>query len=467
MLRRVQQTLIERGLIRPGMKIVAGVSGGADSTALLYALWFLQKRLNFKLCAAHLHHGLRGREADRDAWAVELMCLKLNVPLIMKKEALRDTRMKAGVSLEMAARQARREFFRDVLASLSADAVAVAHTRNDQVETVLMRILQGTGIEGLGGMQYRNEPAPGLPVIRPMLDVSRNMIEQFLSRYQLSWREDRTNRDQRFLRNKIRHAILPYLEAQGITHVATSLIRLAEIMREESVLINHQARAMLRKCRAGKTDGSLSVEKIGKLSVAGQRRVFRAWLASYGIGERTAEFSVIERMRRLLGHEKGHHLQVSETCRILRKGGRLHCRIEESVSVPVTIQPTRIAVPGKTVVGSSGLVVSVSPCRGFIRMRQEIGTYPATLYMKREPGCIPDLVLRSRREGDNISPTGMSGRIYVKELMINAKVPASERAAIPVLVSGDEIIWVAGYRVAAAHAVAGPRAPAWKLVIER
>jgi len=467
MLRRVQQTINERGLIRPGMNIVVGVSGGADSTALLYALWFLQDRLKFHLSAAHLNHGLRGREADRDARAVELMCMRLNVPLTVKKESVLETRKQSGISFEMAAREARQDFFRDVLKKYKANAVAVAHTRNDQVETVFMRILQGTGIDGLGGIQYTNEPVPGLPVIRPMLDVSRSMLEEFLNRHQLGWREDQSNRDQQYLRNKIRHVILPNFEAQGITGVSQALIRLSEIMREESSLIDRQTQVMLKKCRAGKTDGSLSVEKVGKLSVAEQRRVLRAWMVSCGVSERGVDFAVIERMRRLLDQAEGHPLQLHEMCRVIRKGGRLICETKSLESISLAIEPTRIAVPGKTIIGHSGLVVSVSSCRGFIRMKQRIGKYPATLFLKREPDCIPELVLRSRREGDSISPTGMSGRVSVKELMINAKVPATERSTVPVLVAGDVVVWIAGYRVAASHAVVGPRAPAWKLVIER
>jgi len=469
MLRRVQQTIIERGLIRPGLKIVAGVSGGADSTALLYALWFLQDKLKFRLYAAHLHHGLRGREADQDARAVEMMCTRLNVPLMVKKEAVYATRKLGGISFEMAAREARQDFFRDVLKKYRADAVAVAHTRNDQAETVFMRILQGTGIEGLGGIHYRNEPVPGLPVIRPMLDVSRSMIEEFLRRHQLGWREDRTNRDQQYLRNKIRLAILPHIESLGFPHVSQSLIRLAEIMREESALIGRQAPVLLKKSQSGKNDGSLNVDNVSKLSTAEQRRVIRLWLVSCGLGERPADFSVIERTRRLLlhGREESHSLQINEMYQVMRKSGRMQFRKNHREQVSSTMDPIRLNIPGKTIIGQSGLVVSVNACHGFVRTEQKIGAFPATLYMKRENKCIPELVLRSRRKGDSMTPTGMTGRVSVKELMINAKVPAEERASVPVLVSGDEVVWVAGYRVSADHAVTGPRSPAWKLVIER
>lgn len=467
MLRRVQQTIIERGLIRPGFKIVAGISGGADSTALLYALWFLQDRLKFRLYAAHLHHGLRGAEADLDARAVEMMCTRLNVPFTEKKESVRETRKLNGVSFEMAAREARQDFFLDVLKEYHADVVAVAHTRNDQAETVFMRILQGTGIEGLAGIQYRSEPVPGLPVIRPMLDVSRGMIEEFLNRHQLGWREDRTNRDQHYLRNKIRHAILPNIESLGFPHISQSLIRLAEIMREESAVISRHTPAMLKKCQSGKTDGSLNVDKIRKLSIAEQRRVIRLWFVSCGIGERMTDFSMIERTRRLLGQKEGHQHPISDVHQVVRKNGRLHCRKKDRESVSSTIEPTRLTIPGKTLIGQSGLLVSVKACRGFVRTKSKIGSFPATLYMKRETDRIPRLVLRSRREGDSMTPTGMNGRVTVKELMINAKVPAGERAAVPVLVCGKDVIWVAGYRVAANYAVAGPHSPAWKLVIER
>jgi len=288
MLRRIEQTIRERKLIRSGMRVIAAVSGGADSVAMLHALVELKDALGITLFVFHLDHGLRGRASNADALFVERLCKQLKVRGVVTKRLLIREKARPGNSIEMTARSARLEEMRSALSKLKADVVAVAHHADDQAETVLMRLLSGSGLEGLAGMDYESEPLPGLHVVRPMLDVSRKDIRSYLRRKKASWREDASNRSVRFRRNRIRHEMLPYLRKQGFAGVDSVLVRLSEIMRAENELIEQRTGALVTRVKIRSTD-RLSLERLGRCHVADQRRILRAWIAGAGLPMRDVD----------------------------------------------------------------------------------------------------------------------------------------------------------------------------------
>ena len=467
MLRRVYLTMMERDLVRPGIRVVAGVSGGADSMAMLHALWFLHSRLRIDLAVAHLHHGLRGRSADRDHDLVAARCAELGLPFFAERVVL-ETDRPSGESIEMAARSARHAFFERVATQWGGAVVALAHTRDDQAETILMRMAAGTGLDGLAGMDYRSEPAPGLVVVRPMLDVSRAEVVAFLRHYRLAWREDATNRDRRHVRNRMRHDVLPAFARAGYPDVAVALARLAEVAREENRVMAGLTAHWRARCVGSGKPGVLNASALRALPVAGQRRVLRVWLNDAGVGGRATDFSRIERLRRGLLRGGTWTWNIDAGRAVVIKGGR--CRI---VSVrryapgdpghPATV----LAVPGVTDIPHMGWRVRITSATGFRRPREAVGELPSTVYLRRAPGAPPRLELRTRRPGDMIAPTGMTGRIKVKELLVNAKVPLPLRNQVPVLVADGRPVWVAGHRVDRHWAVEGPDTPAWRVVIER
>ena len=464
MLRRVHQTIVQRKMIRRGMHVVAAVSGGADSMAMLYALWFLRDKLGFQLSAAHLHHGLRARSADRDVSHVTATCARLGISCVVEYEAVGQARKRTGVSIEMAAREARHAFFRKTLRSLNADTMALAHHRNDQAETVLMRLLTGGGLEGLAGMDYVSVPAEGVPVIRPMLDVSRHEIEGFLERHRISWREDPSNQTSDFLRNRIRNRIMPFLAKQGFAGVMPSLNRLADIMREESALATKQTKAALSHCLADKHGNKLKTARIAALSVAEQRRLLRLWLAGREMGERGLDYATIERLRRLIHHHHGA-VALSGEWRVENNGRHVELRRETPVAAKKTLGNIPLSVPGITSLPEYGLIITITAETGYQRNKQLIGRYPAEAFMTRT-NKIPALLIRGRKAGDRMAPVGMSGSVLLKELFVNQKIPAAARDNIPVLECDGEIVWVAGYRIARRWAVPSPKARSWKIRID-
>lgn len=453
MIRNVEITIRERDLIRSGMHVLAGVSGGADSMALLHALTSLRDVLSFQLSVLHVHHGLRGAEADRDAAHVERMCRKLRVPCRVERV---DVRAGRGVSLEMAAREARLAAFARVAGETGADGVAVAHHAGDQAETVLMRLLSGCGVEGLGGMDYVSTPRPGLRVIRPLLDVSRDDIERYLRRHRVTWREDRSNRDPAMMRNRVRHTLLPTLRKEGFPGAAEALVRLAGIMREEQRVLERETdRVYNAVCPRGR----ISRSRLRALLVADQRRVLRRWL---GEG-RGVDFAAVERLRKHVVRDAEGVDTMPGGDVVTWRAGWL-ARRSVSAKPEAGIPSTPLNVPGVTVTADQQWKITITPSTGFKRTRAVFGEFPVTAYIKREAG---PLEIRSRRAGDRISPTGMAGSLLLKELMIDHKVPAAKRALVPVIVRGREVVWVAGYRIHRAWAVPSARAASWKVTISR
>lgn len=459
MMARVEKTIRERNLIAPGMHVLAGVSGGVDSVVLLYVLWCLQKRIAFRLSAVHVHHGLRGREADRDAAWVKTLCERLAIRLHMNRGNVKDEQARSGSSMEMAARTVRLDAFNAIAEKIGAHVVAVAHHRDDQAETILMRLLTGSGIDGLGGMDYTSQPRQGLTIIRPLLDVSREEIETYAARVRLTWREDRSNRDPAMLRNRIRFRIMPMLIKEGFVASVASLTRFGELMREEQKLLEWRTGQLQRRCMSGTR---IRLKALSRLSIADARRVLRSWLNANIPHSRANDFEQIERLRSMLHASTSGQMMISGAQVIRWSDGR--CWMEENARAgTVVIKPITLKMPGVTVIPESGLTVTVTASRGFSRARQTIGKYPMVVHIRREKKT-GRITVRSRREGDIIAPTGMAGRVSVKELLINQKVPAAARGMVPLLVAaGGDVVCLAGFRVSRNWAVPSSTSSSWKI----
>ncbi|HET7294814.1 MAG TPA: tRNA lysidine(34) synthetase TilS [Vicinamibacteria bacterium] len=242
----VVRSLRGLGTPRPGETIVAALSGGADSVALLDALLETGRRWGFRVVAAHLDHGLRSASAS-DAEFCRNLCARLGVPLHVGAADVRGRARRDGAGLEAAARLERHAFLRRIAEAEAAAAIAVAHTRDDQAETFLLRLLRGAGSAGLGAMR----PRAGT-LIRPLLDVGRRDVLEHLQARGLEWREDETNADLRFARNRVRHELLPYLERHFNPSIRESLARTAALLSDEHEGVAQRARELYgRAARRG------------------------------------------------------------------------------------------------------------------------------------------------------------------------------------------------------------------------
>ena len=231
---QIRKTIVEHELIEEGSKVVIGLSGGPDSVCLLSILGELQRPLHFKLFAFHVNHGIRGAEADADEEYSKNLCESLNVPFTSIKVDVPNMASKQNKTEEEMGRIIRHTQLRKFADEIGADAIALAHNKNDQAETVLMRILRGTGVHGLCGMEYKR--ADG--IIRPLLGTTRAEIEEYCKEKALKPRIDKTNSELDYTRNKIRIELLPMLEDEFNPAILDALTRLSESAKDDDNALN-------------------------------------------------------------------------------------------------------------------------------------------------------------------------------------------------------------------------------------
>lgn len=466
MLRAVQQTIIGRGLLRRGDHILIAVSGGADSVALTYALHYLRRRAGLTLTLAHLNHRIRGQEADRDAHFVRDLAWRLGLPCVQAEIDVPRRARSSGISLEMAAREARYDFLARVARDVGATCIATAHTADDQVETVILKLARGAGAQGLAGIPYEAS-LDGVRIIRPLRDVSHDDATRFLRRHRLKWREDSTNRDLQYLRNRVRHEVLPMLESRLNPAIRQAILRTGEVIREENAWLNAHARKVLRMCAAREPAGGLSARAVARHAPALRRRVIRLWLADAGMNPDRIDFDAVESVDRLLADARG-------TRRAQLPDGRVVARRYDVLTVHRALARrkagpfrARVAVPGETVLPDAGLRVITMRGRGIIRqVGGRAGDIPAEASLGIRAASSEPLVVRSWRKGDRIRPFGFTGSRKLQDVFVDQKVPRDRRGAVPVFECAGEIVWVPGYRVARGWEVRDASGPCLRVVVQ-
>jgi tRNA(Ile)-lysidine synthase len=428
------------GMLRGGEAVLVAVSGGADSVALLDVFRALAPELRVTLQAVHVHHGLR-EQADAEAAFTRALCAELGIPLHLERVAVRGTPPWDG--LEAEARRARYAAFREVARRVGAERVATAHTADDQAETVLMRLLEGAGPRGLAGIA----PVRGV-YIRPFLGARRADIEAHLRARGLAWVEDASNRDHRFLRNRIRHDVLPFLAETVEPGIVRHLARSAALVR---TLVDDferaAARELLRLGRRGAAGWVLSVADLAKLPGEAAAETVRQ--AARDLGHSGALRGHAQKaLRGLLvpgagrGALRSAGVTVERSGRWLRVGqGRLPA-----------LSAREFPVPGELPLPEVGLVLEArcfERAQGYGAPREAVrAAFDADLLPGR-------LHVRGRRRGDRFAPFGGPADRRLKSFLIDAGVPRWERDRVPLLEARGDIIWVAGLRRGQA-ALVGP-----------
>jgi len=419
---------------------VVGLSGGADSSALLDLLTKFPD-YNLHLVAAHLNHTLRGAESDADEEFCRGLASRYAIPFESRRVDVARMASELRLNLEDAGRRARIEFLDEVRRKYGAAAVILAHHADDQAETVLMRLLRGSGTTGLSGMAYRNSRG----YLRPLLEISRSEIERYLRAGGLGWREDASNSDTAYLRNRIRHGLLPLLEEYNPA-IRSCLAATASILGDDEALLGELAeQAFAGSCRMEEGNVLCSVGKLRTLNPALRRRVLRhaclqlsGNLAGVGLRHIDALRDLIDsgRPNSRLALPQGI-AAVREYDRLLLTRTDMNVLRLRSATVPDAGFELLITGPGcHQLPGGGFLAVDET---GGSSAPADSGT--ARIDFDRFP--FPWLV-RTFRPGDRIAPFGMSGRKKVKDVFIDRKIPLSERKRLPLLFCGDELLWVAG-----------------------
>ena len=398
MLNKLRAFSKEQALLSPGDSVIAAVSGGADSVAMLFALYLLRDELGITLEAAHFNHHLRGAESDRDEAFVTDFCGRYDIPLHLGSGRI----VPGKKGLEAAARDARYAFLRRL-----PGKVATAHTADDNAETVLMRLIRGTGLKGLGAIA----PVSG-NVIRPMLTVTRDDVEAFLEEYALPHVEDSSNGTDDFLRNRIRHGILPLMRAEN-PRIGENLSAMALLLRQDEACLQ----AMIPEEQVP------DVSRLKAMEPALRRRALERFLKAQGVRE-PEQIHILQAEQLLYHWSPSAAMQFHGGVTIGRQYDRL-VRLECSPELP----ETRLSVPGETCIGGKRFVSEYAT--DLEERPDSVLVYPVGV-----------LTVRSRRSGDTMRLPG--GTRSLKKMYIDRKIPASQRAAVPVLADDRGVLAVFG-----------------------
>jgi len=438
-LERIAQTIERHGMLARGRRIGVAVSGGADSVCLLEALLELAPRWDLSLSVLHVNHGLRGEESREDAEFVRGLAAQHGLAF-----HLRDVELAGSPgNLEQAARRARLAFFRELIENGTLDSVALGHTSSDQAETVLFRFLRGSGTAGLAGIHPVTEPG----IVRPLLDVDRAAVEQFLRERGLPWRQDSTNATLQFARNRIRHVLLPALERDWNPGIREALVQTSDWARAEEAYWH----AEVEKLAAGilsQSGGAIiaRADALTGLPVAAARRLVRHAIGRVRGDLRRIEFGHIAAILELAGRRQGHGRVVAPRLEVCRSFEWLRFAVSGD-RAPAYCLPA--PVPGTLEAPGTGLAISLE-----LIERKETSKLCDRVY-NNEVGCLRwcglsgRLELRSWRPGDRYQPTGRAAPEKVKFLFERARIPLWERWRWPILVDGASIIWIPGFPPAA------------------
>jgi tRNA(Ile)-lysidine synthase len=407
--------------------ILVALSGGADSVALLHAMLALRKRFSYRLAAAHLNHGIRGAESDRDETFVRELCARCEIDLLVERasDLLSDT-----PNLEERARDARQAFFNAAADRIDADYIALAHHADDQAETVMMRLLRGAGAAGLAAMAERG---PGR-IIRPMLDVTRAEVITYLGSVGEKFVNDSSNQSSAFMRNRIRTELMPMLERNYAPGLRGRLVQLAAEMR---ALDDFVSRAALRELEVSASVDGLDLSRFAGLHPELQAEVIRQYLKSVTGSLRRIERVHIDAIRDLCLEGPPNGSLDIPGLRLVRQYTMLKMApapARPSASFMVKLSAGSIEVP------AAGFVFEMST------ISRNAVSAPASKYeaLFDEAEARGELSVRSFRKGDRIAPIGMSGHRKVKDIFIDHKLATGARATFPIVEMKGAIAWIPG-----------------------
>jgi tRNA(Ile)-lysidine synthase len=436
---QVRKTIEQFNMLITGEHILVAVSGGADSTALLLCLYKFASDFPLSLTAAHLNHRIRGAEADEDQDFVCKMCAGLGIPFVSEIIEVKQQAAKAKQNLEEHARAMRYDFLRRMADRVKAQKIAVGHNLNDQAETALFRFMRGSGLEGLSSIH----PVVDGIVIRPLLECTRDSIRQYLKQHNAPYREDSSNTDLRYARNRIRLELIPYLEKSFNPQLAPIIARETCLVRETWSFIESLAVEAYQNLHCRIDNGILlKVDKLLKLHPALQKQVLRqalkAWLGS------------------LRGIASVHIQSILSLCATGRSGDRIRIPhgsivVRQFDSLRIMAQPSpanlsyscRLEIPGQCRVPEIGTAFRCTTCSApSLKIMREKRSTQAYLESSRLPQF---LLIRSRISGDRY---GGLGHRKVKKMLIDNKIPQLQRPALPMIVAGNDVIWIPGFRPA-------------------
>ncbi len=426
-LQRAAAEIQNRRLLSPGQKTLVAVSGGADSMVLLHVLNLLAKENRWKIFVAHFNHQLRGRASDADERLVRQTAKKLRLKFFGGGADVKSFAAQSKLSIEMAARKLRHEFLARIAREQKIYTVALAHHADDQVELFFLRLLRGAGGEGLGGMKWRSPSPAGqdISLVRPFLGFSKKEIMANAVGNKIHFREDASNGSADFLRNRIRHELLPLLRKNYQPAVAKTVLRLMEISGAEAEFVGQSA---------GQKRGS----DFASWPVAIQRRVLQNELSAVGVA---SDFELIESLRAAPGKFFSISREISLARDAAGKINLRQTRSDEFNSAELKFNLQGRA--GQVEFGGKDFRWGIQPQINFILPANKTGI---EFFDVEKIGG--EISLRHWRAGDRFQPIGLKSAVKLQDLFVNAKIPAARRRELVLAATAcGEIFWVEGLRI--------------------
>ncbi len=439
---KVLKTIKKYSMLEPGDRVLVALSGGPDSVALLHLLKDLRSHLGISLVAAHLNHGLRSEESDEDANFSKKLAKSLGIPIIVKKADVQHFKSRHRLSLEMAARELRYHFLNETARTHGADTIATGHTANDQAEEVLLNLVRGAGPTGLAGIP----PVRDNLYIRPLIRCYRDELIAYLNERNIPFRLDSSNENLAFLRNRIRHEIIPLLEKIN-PQIIRTLSKTAEIIREEEVFLDNYAERILEEISSFDSKAkafSIRIAEMFRHHVAVQRRLVRLCIKKlvkrvWGVG-----FDRIEEILEMCSATEWHAAIELHGNLVAEKSGKfLVIRIkhdENEIRFDITLPSTgtyRIERPHSATVSLDYL-----PARSIDY--RNLGRLEAVMDASK---VIFPLRITSFQPGDRFIPFGFGHTKKLQDFFVDEKIPRYMRTRIPILRDKEKIIWIVGYRL--------------------
>lgn len=422
-MQQIRRTLKRYAMLEPGERVVVAVSGGPDSVALLATLVEIAPAFEVEVGAAHFNHHLRGQESQRDQECAQKVASALGVRCVVGH----GVGLRGMPNLEARAREHRYAFLARVAADAGGAKIATGHTMDDQAETLLMRLLRGTGWDGLACIHPVREER----IIRPMIDCSRQQVLAFLKARALSFCKDSSNDDRHLLRNRVRHDVVPLLRSINPS-VVRALAGAAEILAGEAALLEEQSRSHLPA-----PTSILPVAAIIAAPAALRGRIVRTWLsAQRGTLRRLTAAHVRAVVDLALGERPGAGIRLPGGERVFREYEQLCWRADEAQAAE---EPLQELAPGRAVSLMSGWRISVELVAERGPRLRSLWEMAADAEAVRAP-----LVVRSARPGDRVRPLGLRGSRKLQDIFVDRKLPRAERWSFPVVEAAGEVLWVPG-----------------------
>lgn len=430
MISKVNKTICTHNMFEYGDIIILGLSGGADSISLLYILNDLKTVYNIKIIAVHINHCIRGFESDSDEIFALEVCKQLGIKFVAFRHDIKEYSKNHGITDEEAGRKLRYESFYNVLSQEKANKIAVAHNKNDQAETILMRLVRGTGIKGLGGIPYvRNE------IIRPLLDCTRTEIEEYCSKNSISYKTDSTNNLEVYTRNKIRLNLIPFIERELNTNIIETLCRTSHLLNEENSFLEKISNQAFLECTIIKDAVLIDINKLSKYDIIIKRRIIRLACVRYKEDLHDINYDHIQTVLNLIEKQNGKSVMLPNNILVTRQYDFLSISLYsgDTEAFCYDLEYNKFVF-----INEINMYATIS--RELIENKKNFtNMYTKTFSYDKINSVVQ---IRNRKKGDKIYLKGMTGNKKIKDLFIDLKIPKSQRDNIALVACGQSIIWI-------------------------